>query len=64
MEIHIIKKNINLVIILILLYEFFYSINNKDRTFKDFLNLKDTQNPVLIALYENYHLECLPGFIN
>ena len=63
MEIHIIKKNINLVIILILLYEFFYSINNKDRTFKDFLNLKDTQNPVLIVLYENYHLECLPGFI-
>ena len=64
MKIHIIKKKLNLVIILILIYEFFYSIKNKDRTFNDFLKLNDIQNSVLIALYENGHLECLPGFIH
>ena len=63
MEIYIIKKKINLVIILVLLYELFYSIKNKERTFNNFLNLDDSQNSVLIALYETDHLECLPGFI-
>ena len=59
------KKKLNLLIILILIYELFYSIKNKDRrTFNDFLNLNGTQNSILIALYENEHLECLPGYIN
>ena len=64
MKITIIKKYINLTIILILIYELFYSIKNKEKAFNDFLNLNDSQNSVLIALYEIDHLECLPGFIN
>lgn len=42
----------------------FYHKKIKGRSFNDFLNLNDQSNSVLIALYENYHLECLPGIIN
>lgn len=64
MEIRIVEKNINLVIILVLIYELFYSIKNKERTFNNFLKIDDSQNSVLITLFEIEHLECLPGFIN
>ena len=57
-----IKKKISFIIILI--YELLYQKKNKGRTINDFLNLNDQNNSILIASYETYHLECLPGFIN
>lgn len=33
----------------------------KVKNFNDFINLKIYENTVLIAEFEDYHLECLPG---
>ena len=57
-----IKKKIYLILILI--YHLYDNNKKKVRTFNDFLNLSDQNNSILIASYETFHLECLPGFIN
>ena len=58
-----IKKKLFIFILYLILNELIYHKKIKKRNLKDFFKIKDQKNSVFIALYEKYHLECLPGFI-
>lgn len=59
-----IKKKLFIFLLFLILNELFYYNKIKKNNFEDFLKINDQENSVLITLYDNYHFECLPGYIN